>query len=69
VLSTGQDATHVTTDTTVRSVVIPNDTGVSGRSWTEFTTSVDEVERQSGYDFLKAIPDDVEAALEATTSR
>jgi len=69
VLSTGQNATHVTTDTTVLSVVIPNEAGVSGHPWTEFTTSVDEVEKQSGYDFLKAIPDDVEAALEATTSR
>jgi len=69
VLSTGQNATHVTRDTSVLSVVIPNETHVSGHAWTEFTTTVDDVERQSGYDFLKAIADDVEVALEAKASR
>jgi endonuclease G len=66
-LSAGQNAMHVTNDTMVVSVVIPNEERVSGHPWTEFTTSVDEVERQSGYDFLNAVPDDVEAALEAKT--
>jgi endonuclease G len=64
-LSAGQNAAQITTDTAVLSVVIPNEAGVSGHSWTEFATSVDDVEQQSGYDFLNAVPDDVEAALEA----
>jgi endonuclease G len=68
VLSTGQDATHVTRDTPVISVVIPNEARVSGHPWNEFTTTVDDVERQSGYDFLKAVADDVEVALEAKAS-
>lgn len=67
VLSTGQNATHATKETPVLSVVVPNDSRVSGHSWTEFTTSVDDVERQTGYDFLPAIADDVEIALEAKT--
>jgi endonuclease G, mitochondrial len=68
-LSAGQNATHITNDTAIVSVVIPNEAGVSGHAWTEFSTSVDEVERQSGYDFLNAIVDDVEIALEAKAAR
>jgi endonuclease G len=64
-LATGQGATSVTPNTDIVSVVIPNDPSVAGHSWTEFATSVDDVEAQSGYDFLSAIPDDVEATVEA----
>jgi len=66
-LATGQSANEVTPRTPVISVVIPNDAAVGARPWTDFVTSVDDVERQSGYDFLNAIPDDVEAVLEAQT--
>jgi endonuclease G len=65
VLATGQAATSVTPSTEILSVVIPNEPNVAGRAWTEFTTSVDDVETQSGYDFLSAIPDDVEAVIES----
>jgi endonuclease G len=69
VLTTGQSANDVTPRTPVISVVIPNDAGVSGRPWTDFATSVDDVELQSGYDLLSAIPDDVEAAVESIRFR
>jgi endonuclease G len=69
VLSSGQGATHVTRETGVISVVIPNEAGVAGHPWKEFRTTVDEIENQSGYDFLSAIPDEVEVALEAKGSQ
>lgn len=65
VLAAGQGATNVTPNTAVFAVVIPNDPGVAGHPWTEFMTSVDDVEAQSGYDFLSAIPDDVESVVES----
>jgi endonuclease G len=65
VLSSGQTPADVTPDTEVIAVIIPNDSGVGGRPWAEFRTSVDEVERQTGYDFMPALPDDVESVIEA----
>jgi endonuclease G, mitochondrial len=69
VLSSDQSAMEVTKDAAIVAVVIPNEAGVAGHAWTEFTTTVDDVEKQSGYDFLNLIPDEVEVALESKASR
>jgi endonuclease G len=66
-LAAGQVAQAVTPNAEVLSVIIPNTPDVGTHAWTEFVTSVDEVERQSGYDFLTAVPDDVETVIEART--
>jgi endonuclease G len=48
---------------------MPNDESVRGKPWTTFAVSVDEIERDTGYDFLAALPDNVEAPLEAGVRR
>jgi endonuclease G len=61
----GQTASDVTTSTPVYAVIMPNKAESAGTKWTQFLVSVDEVERQTGYDFLSEIPDDVENVIEA----
>lgn len=39
--------------------------GIRGRPWQEFAVSVDQVEAWIGYDLLRALPDDIEAIVEA----
>jgi len=38
---------------------------VGEHEWTEFSTSVDAIERATGYDFLNAIPEPVQRVIEA----
>jgi endonuclease G len=64
-LRSGQRAAEVTADALVTSVIVPNERWVAGHAWNEFVASVDEIERQSGYDFLNAVPDAAEGPLEA----
>jgi hypothetical protein len=42
---------------------MPNDTSVKA-DWTLYKTTVDEVERISGYDLLSALPDKLEQSVE-----
>jgi endonuclease G len=65
VLPRGAGLHNVTASTPVFAIEMPNDTSVRGRKWPEFRTAVDDMERDSGYDFLAALPDDVEAQVEA----
>jgi endonuclease G len=67
VVQHGQGPSDVTDATPVLAVEIPNDTSAKGRTWEEFRVSVDQVERDTGYDFLSALPDEIEANLEAQT--
>jgi endonuclease G len=46
---------------------LPNES-LSGRDYSEFLTSIDNIEILTGLDFLSALPDDVENALEAQTA-
>lgn len=65
VLDPGQGVESVTTTTEVIAVVMPNDPSVKQRKWTEYLITVDEIERQSGYDFMTNVPDNVQKAIEA----
>ena len=47
----------------VIAVIMPNDTSVKA-DWTLYKTTVDEVERISGYDLLSALPDKLEQSVE-----
>jgi endonuclease G len=52
-------------DLEVIAVVMPNEPGVRNVSWETYRTSVDEVERVSGYDLLALLPDPIEAVVES----
>ncbi len=64
VLEDGQDVDDVTANTHVIAVIMPNTATVKSKPWTSYLVTVDEVEERTGYDFLSAVPDDVEDALE-----
>lgn len=65
VLDAGQGATAVTARSTVYAVIMPNTAATTGTKWGQYAVSVDEIERQSGYDFLSALPTDVQDGLES----
>jgi DNA/RNA endonuclease G (NUC1) len=50
----------------VIAVIMPNDPGPNP-DWKTYKTTVDEVERVSGYDLLSLLPDKIESAVESNT--
>lgn len=65
VVQPGQGPSDVTESTPVLAVEMPNNASAKGHKWDEFRVSVDEAERDTGYDFLSALPDEIEERLEA----
>jgi DNA/RNA endonuclease G (NUC1) len=51
----------------VIAVIAPNEPGVRNVDWTTYKTTVDEVERVSGYDLLSLLPDKIERAVESNS--
>lgn len=68
-LRKGQRPEDVTPGTEVVAVMMPNAPDVGHRPWTSYVTTVDAVERETGYDFLRRIPDPVENAIEVRLYR
>ena len=58
------DINRVNTSTRMIAINVPNDQGIS-TDWTQFTTSVDNLEAITGYDFFENIPNNIEAVIEA----
>jgi DNA/RNA endonuclease G (NUC1) len=54
-------------DVEVIAVNMPNEPGVRDVDWSEYLTTVDEVERVSGYDLLALLSDEVEGPVESNT--
>lgn len=69
ILDDQQGLPDIEENTEVIAVLMPNELGVGRHSWEEFVTSVDAIERASGYDFLSAIPERVQRVLEARVAR
>jgi endonuclease G, mitochondrial len=65
VLDRGQGAKDVTASTRVIAVLMPNTTGILNEGWGGYRTTVDEIERQTGYNFLPAVPEEIQRAIEA----
>ncbi|MEP0212385.1 MAG: DNA/RNA non-specific endonuclease [Cellulophaga sp.] len=59
------DINRVTTSTRVIAINVPNNQYIS-TDWTQFLTTVDNIEQLTGYDILENIPDAIENVLEAT---
>jgi endonuclease G, mitochondrial len=64
-LNEGQGPEDVSVATEVLAVLMPNQPGVGEHDWTFYLTSVDAVERASGYDFLTGISEPVQRVIEA----
>ena len=65
VLGKTQGAKDVGPATRVIAVIMPNSDTIQDEPWTRYRVTVDEVERRTGYDFLTAVPPDVQKVLEA----
>lgn len=58
------DISRVTTSTRVIAVNMPNDQGIS-LNWRNFRTTVDDIERLTGYDFFENVPNTIESVIES----
>ena len=58
------DLKRINKNTTFIAVNMPNDETASSR-WRTYLTTVDEIENQTGYDFLAPLPDKIESVVEA----
>jgi endonuclease G, mitochondrial len=65
VLEPGQGPQDVTTTTPVIAVNMPNISGISRNRWTEFATTIDDIEKLTGYNFLSALDPSVQATLKS----
>jgi endonuclease G, mitochondrial len=65
IVDAGRGVEAVTSTTTTFAVIMPNAASVAGTSWQQYLTTIDDLEAQTGYDFLRAIPEDTQAVLEA----
>ena len=59
------DVNRVTTNTRVIAIDMPNSQSVS-TDWTQYKTTVDDIEMKTGYDFFSLVPDNIENVIEAS---
>jgi len=50
-------------------LIVPNQQGVKSKPWKEYVTSVDEVEKLTGYDFFSNLPKEVQQIIEEKVDR
>jgi endonuclease G, mitochondrial len=55
--------------TRVIAVVMPNSQGIKNKAWTEFRTTVRDLEQQTGLDFLSNLPTTIQDSLETQPDR
>ncbi len=69
VLERGQGLENITKETRVIAVNMPNARGKEFKKsgWRKYLTTVDELERLTGYDFLSNVPPDIQAVIESKT--
>lgn len=65
ILDRGQGAADVNEKTTVIAALMPNIEGIKREQWRQYETSITEIERRTGYDFLTAIPPHIQKAIES----
>lgn len=60
------DFSRIDENTTVIAINVPNNMGMGKTGdWEQYITSIDEIEKITGYDFFELLPDEIEDALEA----
>lgn len=66
ILEKGQTIKNISSKTSIIAVMMHNGKyEKSNNDWNLYTTTVDAIERSTGYDFFKGIPDILENQLEA----
>ncbi|HKQ70506.1 MAG TPA: DNA/RNA non-specific endonuclease, partial [Polyangiaceae bacterium] len=66
VLAKGQPVAEVSAASEVIAVRIPNEPSVAGRPFRDFVVAVDDLENETGYNFLGGVSEPIQRALEAT---
>ena len=61
----GMGVSDVNANTQVIAVEMPNVNGIRNDDWRKYITTVDEIERQTGFDLLSNLPDNIENSVEA----
>lgn len=61
----GLGLTDITEKTRVIAVKMPNIQGIKERDWRDFTTTVDDIEKLTGYDLLSNVAPAIQTILEA----
>jgi endonuclease G len=69
VLNRSQSVGDVTASTRVIAVNMPNKKGILSEGWGQYRTTVDEIEKLTGYDFLSDVPEAVQKVIEATVDK
>ena len=59
------DLGRIARETRVIAVLMPNTDKVGKTQWPQWATTVDRLEKTTGYDFLSNVPDDIESALQS----
>jgi endonuclease G, mitochondrial len=65
VLEKGQSVGDVSETTRVIAVNMPNKKGIMSEGWGGYRTTVDALEKLTGYDFLPDVPERIQKAIEA----
>ena len=63
------DVQRVNAQTRVIAVLMPNTNAVGDDKWSNYRVSVDEIEKQTGYDLLSNVPATVQALIEGETDK
>ncbi len=59
----GMGVNDVTADTQIIAVEMPNEQGIRNDDWHKYITTVDSIEKHTGYHFMSNVPKDVEKVL------
>lgn len=62
--SGNNDLKRISRKTRIIAVNMPNDESVSSR-WRTYLTTIDDIEKKTGYDFLASVPKAIQAVIEA----
>jgi len=65
VLKKGEGLSAINNMTRIEAVMIPNKDGVRKDDWTKYKTSIDNIEKTTGYNFMDYIPTVVQQQIEA----
>ncbi len=63
------DLSRINANTRVIAIDVPNVQGIKQDYWTKYLTSVDAIEKATGYDLLSNLPKNIQDALESKVSK
>jgi endonuclease G, mitochondrial len=69
VLDGNMRPSEITTDTPLIAVDMPNQQGNKDNDWQEFQVSVDEIEKQTGYDLFSEVNPEIQGVIEQQVNR